>query len=134
MRCDWCHKIKDGTERYVTVYGFQQFCPECLIKWNERKVRKNSGRMRYVMFKGRIYALEKDDVMENVGTPEDLAYVIRCNTGQCTSITLKGVDLKNCKECEEYYDIFGKKSCNFIHDPTCEFDERFCYGFEWKEY
>lgn len=133
MRCDWCHKIKDGTKRYMTVYGYQQFCPECLIKWNERKIRKESGKMRFVMFKNRIFALDIDLGVENVGTLEDLAYAIRSSTGQFSSITLTGVDLKDCENCEEYFDIWGKKVCDCIHDPTCECDDRFCRAFEPRD-
>ena len=89
--------------------------------------------MRFVMFKNRIFALDIDLGVENVGTLEDLAYAIRSSTGQFSSITLTGVDLKDCENCEEYFDMRIRKVCDCIHDPACECDDRFCRAFEPRD-
>lgn len=90
--------------------------------------------MRYVEFRGRVYALFQEDVIENVGSPDDLAYAMYSSMGCFSSIIVNGCDLKDCKNCNNYHNGIEPDICDCVHDPTNAYDKRFCNGFEWREY
>lgn len=84
--------------------------------------------MRFVEFRQRIYALEQNISVEKTETLDDLVTVMRLHSSPNTEYNMKCCDLKDCKHCKEFID--GK--CDYLADQTCESDDRFCYGFDWK--
>lgn len=85
--------------------------------------------MRFVEFRQRIYSLDEGFVPENVGTPDDLVTTMYLRSSPNAEHNMKCCDLKDCKQCDEFID--GR--CDYLADQTCVADDRFCYGFKWKE-
>lgn len=90
--------------------------------------------MRFAIYKGRVYALMDKDMAEDlgVGTPEDLCYALYSNSVPTVPEHIRCCDLKDCKNCENYYGVY-EGQCDFIEDVTCAEDNRFCEGFQWAE-
>ena len=84
--------------------------------------------MRYVEFRQRIYALDKGDVAEDVGTPDELLAELHRHSSPNRVHGLKCCDFKDCDRCEEYIE----DECNYCADQTCVADRCYCYGFTPK--
>lgn len=85
--------------------------------------------MRFVEFRQRVYSLDEGFVLEHVGTPDDLVTTMYLCSSPNAEHNMKCCDLKDCKQCDEFID----GECDCLADQTCESDDRFCYGFRWKE-
>ena len=86
--------------------------------------------MRYVEYGQRIFAIYGKDVIERTYPIDSLLRVIHNCDMSFYVITLRNVDLKDCKHCEHYLNGVEKGKCDCLDDPTCACDERFCSAFK----
>jgi hypothetical protein len=86
--------------------------------------------MRFAVIEGHptVYALDDSD-SKGVSGPSELLEMIYLKLNEHTRIQLRGVELKDCKNCDNMID----GECDYSMDPTYAFDKRFCKGFEWRE-
>lgn len=86
--------------------------------------------MRFVMIENHpmVYALDESDA-KDISGPSELLDEIYLKLKKSSSIRLRGLELKDCKNCENMVD----GECDYYIDQTVPFDERFCKGFEWRE-
>lgn len=86
--------------------------------------------MRFAVIEGypTVYALDDSD-SKGVSGPSELLEMIYLKLNEHTHIQLRGVELKDCKNCDNMID----GECDYLVDPTYAFDKRFCKGFEWRE-